>query len=144
MALSDLNLLKLYNEDLNILAIFAMAHDEVEKLSGQLFLYIASRLPRALKQQYLDYLEKKGLDLNSRFEISWEIKLKLKCQIVRKHFSSLRVKKDKCRVRRTIKSGKVLLAQGLLKFGPLLTPLIPLLPTKRKRMPMKIPQIISD
>ena len=63
--LSDLNSLKMYNEDLNTLEIFAMAHDEVEKLSGQLFLDTASRLPHVLKQRYLDYyLNKKGLDLN--------------------------------------------------------------------------------
>ena len=76
--LSDLNSLKMYNEDLNTLEIFAMAHDEVKKLSGQLFLDAASRLPRILKQQYLDYLNKKGLDLmqSSRVgvsEISWEM-----------------------------------------------------------------------
>ena len=62
--LSDLNSLKMYNEDLNTLEIFAMAHDEAEKLSGQLFLDTASRLPHVLKQRYLDYLNKKGLDLN--------------------------------------------------------------------------------
>ena len=60
----DLNSLKMYNEDLNTLEIFAMAHDEVEKLSGQLFVDTASRLPHVLKQRYLDYLNKKGLDLN--------------------------------------------------------------------------------
>ena len=114
--LSDLNSLKMYNEDLNTLEIFAMAHDEVEKLSGQLFLDTASRLSHVLKQRYLDYLNKKGLDLNrpgsSLFEISWEIKLKLKRQIVLKHSLSLRAKKDKCHVQRTIKSGKLPLAQG--------------------------------
>ena len=57
--LNDLNSLKMYNEDLT-LEIFAMAHDEVKKLSGQLFLDTASRLPRVLKQQYLDYLNKIG------------------------------------------------------------------------------------
>ena len=62
--LSDFNSLKMYNEDLYTLEIFAMAHDEVEKLSGQLFLDTASRLPRVLKQRYLDYLNKKELDLN--------------------------------------------------------------------------------
>ena len=64
--LSDLDSLKMYNEDLNTLAIFAMANDEVEKLSGQLFLDTASRLPHVLKQRYLDYLNKKRI----RFELS--------------------------------------------------------------------------
>ena len=41
-----------------------MAHDEVDKLFGQLFLDTACRLPHALEQKYLDYLNKKGLDLN--------------------------------------------------------------------------------
>ena len=54
----------MYNEDFNTLEIFAMAHDEVEKLCGQLFLDTASRFPHVLKQRYLDYLNKKGLDLN--------------------------------------------------------------------------------
>ena len=62
--LSDLNALKIYNDDLNTLEIFAMAHDEVNKLSWQLFLDTASRLPHALKPRYLDYLNKKGLHLN--------------------------------------------------------------------------------
>ena len=63
--LSDLNSLKMYNEDLNTLEIFAMAHDEVEKLSGQLFLDTASRLPHVLKQRYLDYLNKKRIIFES-------------------------------------------------------------------------------
>ena len=62
--LIDLNLLKMYNEDLNTLEIFAMAHNKVEKLSGQLFLDTACHLPHALKQRHRDYLHKKRLDLN--------------------------------------------------------------------------------
>ena len=59
--------LKSYNEDLNIdtLEVFAYAHDEVEKLSGQLLMDVANRLPGVLKRPYLDYLKKSGLDLNS-------------------------------------------------------------------------------
>ena len=41
--------LKAFNDDLNTLEIFAYAHDEVEKLSGQLLLNTASRLPSVLK-----------------------------------------------------------------------------------------------
>ena len=62
--LSDINSLKIYNKDHNTLEIFAIAHDKVEKLFRQLFLDSDSRLPRALKQRYLNYLSKKGLDLN--------------------------------------------------------------------------------
>ena len=35
----------IFNEDLNTLEVFAYDHDEVEKLCGQLFLDMASRLP---------------------------------------------------------------------------------------------------
>ena len=62
----DLNSMKIFNEDLNTLEIFAFAHDEVDKLSGQLLLDTASRLPNTLKRRYLDYLNKKGLDLSHR------------------------------------------------------------------------------
>ena len=55
--------LKLFNEDLNTLEVFACAHDEVEKLSGQLLIDTANRLPSLLK--YLDYLNKQNLNLNS-------------------------------------------------------------------------------
>ena len=48
--------LKAFNEDLNTLEVFAYAHDEVEKLSGQLLLDVAYRLPGVLKRRYLDYL----------------------------------------------------------------------------------------
>ena len=57
--------LKSYNEDLNTLKVYAYAHDEVEKLSGQLLLEVANRLPSVLKRRYLDYLKISGLDLNS-------------------------------------------------------------------------------
>ena len=56
--------LKMYNEDLNTLEVFAYAHDEVEKLSGQLLLDTAARLPNTLKRRYLDFLDKKGLNLS--------------------------------------------------------------------------------
>ena len=56
--------LKMYNEDLNTLEVFAYAHDEVEKLSGQLLLDTAARLPKTLKRRYLDFLDKKGLNLS--------------------------------------------------------------------------------
>ena len=49
--------LKLFNEDLNTLEVFAYAHDEVEKLSGQLLIDTANRLPSLLKRRYLDYLK---------------------------------------------------------------------------------------
>ena len=54
----------MYNEDLNTLEVFAYAHDEVEKLSGQLLLDTAARLPNTLKRHYLDFLDKKGLNLS--------------------------------------------------------------------------------
>ena len=60
----NLTSLKLFNEDLNTLEVFAHVHDEVEKLSGQLMLDTASRLPGTLKRRYLDYLDKKRIDLN--------------------------------------------------------------------------------
>ena len=45
----DLNSLKMFNEDLNTLEVFAFSHDEAEKFSGQLLLDTASRLPTLLK-----------------------------------------------------------------------------------------------
>ena len=57
--------LKLFNEDLTTLEVFAYAHDEVEKLSGQLLIDTANCLPSLLKRQYLDYLNKRNLNLNS-------------------------------------------------------------------------------
>ena len=56
--------LKSFNEDLNTLEVFAYAHDEAEKLSGQLLLDVANRLPGVLKRRYLDYLSRRGLSLN--------------------------------------------------------------------------------
>ena len=58
------SLLKMYNEDLNTLEVFAYAHDEYNKLSGQLLLDTANRLPSALKRRYLDFLDKNGISLN--------------------------------------------------------------------------------
>ena len=55
--------LKMFNED-NTLEVFAYAHDEPGKLSGQLLLDTAGRLPIILKRRYLDYLDKLGLDMN--------------------------------------------------------------------------------
>ena len=56
--------LKAFNDDLKTLEVFAYAHNEVEKLSGQLLLDNASRLPSVLKRRYLNYLAKMGFDLN--------------------------------------------------------------------------------
>ena len=56
--------LKKFREDLNTLEVFAYAHNEIEKLSGQLLLDVANRLPGVLKRRYLDYLNHLGLDLN--------------------------------------------------------------------------------
>ena len=56
--------LKAFNGDLYTLEVFAYAHDEEEKLSGQLLLDTASRLSSVLKRFYFDYLAKMGLDLN--------------------------------------------------------------------------------
>ena len=56
--------MKMYNEDLNTLEVYAFAHDEVDKLSGQLLVDTASRLPNLLKRRYLDYLDKKGLNMS--------------------------------------------------------------------------------
>ena len=56
--------LKMFNEDLNTLKVFAYAHDEPGKLSGQLLLDTAGRLPIILKRRYLDYLDKLGLDMS--------------------------------------------------------------------------------
>ena len=44
--------------------MFAYAHDEVGKLSGQLLMDVANRLPGVLKRRYLDYLSQHGFDLN--------------------------------------------------------------------------------
>ena len=56
--------LKLFNEDLNTLEVFAYAHNEVEKLSGQLLMDVANRLSGVLKRRYLDHLSHKRLNLN--------------------------------------------------------------------------------
>ena len=56
--------LKAFNEELNLLEVYAYAHDEVQKLSGQLLLDTANRLPNVLKRRYLDYLTTIGADLN--------------------------------------------------------------------------------
>ena len=54
----------MYNEDLNTLQVFAYAHAAYSKLSGQLLLDTANRLPSALKRRYLDFLNKNGMSLN--------------------------------------------------------------------------------
>ena len=56
--------LKLYNKDLNTLEVYAYAHNKYEKLSGQLLLDTANRLPNVLKRRYLDYLDKNNISLN--------------------------------------------------------------------------------
>ena len=40
--------LKQFIQELNTLAVFALAHDQYEKLSGQLLLDVANRLPGTL------------------------------------------------------------------------------------------------
>ena len=52
----------MFNEDLNTLEVFAFAHDEPGKLSGQLLLDTTGRLPIILKRRYLDNLDELGLD----------------------------------------------------------------------------------
>ena len=49
--------LKLFNEDLNTMKVFAYAHGEYNGLSGQLLLDTANGLPNLLKSRYLDYLK---------------------------------------------------------------------------------------
>ena len=56
--------LRMFNENLNTFEVFAYAHDEPEKISGQLLLDTAGRLPIILKHGYLDYLDKLGLDMS--------------------------------------------------------------------------------
>ena len=56
--------LKSCNEDLITLEAFAYGHNQVEKLSGQLLLDTANRVPANLKRRYLDKLDKSLLDLN--------------------------------------------------------------------------------
>ena len=64
--------LKVCNEELNLLEVYAYAHDEHEKLLGQLILDTANRLPNFLKRCYLNYLTKIGSDLNRPgFEALW-------------------------------------------------------------------------
>ena len=57
-------LLEAFNEDPNTLEVYAHAHNELGKLSKQLMLDIANRLPGVLKRKYLDYLKKEGFSLN--------------------------------------------------------------------------------
>ena len=56
--------LKAFNEDLNTLKIFAYAHDQSDRLSGQLLLDTANRLPANLKRRYLDFMDKRCMNLN--------------------------------------------------------------------------------
>ena len=56
--------LKSFNEELNLLEEYAYAHNELEKLFGQLTLDTANRFPNFLKRRFLDYLTKIGSDLN--------------------------------------------------------------------------------
>ena len=56
--------LKAFNEDLDTLEVFAYAHDQIDKLSGQLLLDTANRLPGNLKRRYLDFLDRTCIDLN--------------------------------------------------------------------------------
>ena len=52
--------LVMYNDDLNTLEVFAYAHDEYSKLSGQLLHDTANRLPSTMKRRDLYYLDKNG------------------------------------------------------------------------------------
>ena len=52
--------LKSFNEDLNTLEVFAYAHDKIDKLSEQLLLDLANRLPGNLKCRYIDYLDRRS------------------------------------------------------------------------------------
>ena len=56
--------LKLFNEDLNTMEVFAYPHGEYNRLTGQLLLDTANRLPNLMKRRYLDYLKKNGVSLN--------------------------------------------------------------------------------
>ena len=49
--------LKSFNEDLNTLEVFSYVHGKVDKLSEQLLLDGANRLPGSLKRRYIDYLD---------------------------------------------------------------------------------------
>ena len=63
--------LKSFNEVVNLLEVYAYAHNELEKLSGQLTLDTADRLPNFLKRRYLDYRTKTGFDLNRSGFDAW-------------------------------------------------------------------------
>ena len=56
--------LKSFNHDLNTLEVYAYAHDEYHKLSGQLLIDTTNRLPNTLKRRYIDYLHRNGMSLN--------------------------------------------------------------------------------
>ena len=56
--------MKSFNDDLNTLEVYAYAHDEYHKLSGQLLIDTANRLPNTLKRRYIDYLHRNGMSLN--------------------------------------------------------------------------------
>ena len=93
--LNDLNSLKINNEDLNTLEIFAIAHDDAEKLSGLLFLDTASGLFVSCSETEITrlFVQKRNKFESSWvgvFETLWETKLRR--QIVRKHCLSLTVK----------------------------------------------------
>ena len=56
--------LKLFNEDLNTIEVFAYADGEYNRFTEQLLLDTANRMPNLLKRRYLDYLKKNGVCLN--------------------------------------------------------------------------------
>ena len=56
--------LKLFSENLSTSEVLAYAFNQIEKVSGQLMLDTANRLPNTLKRPYLDYLDKTSIDLN--------------------------------------------------------------------------------
>ena len=81
--------MKLFNENLNTLEVFAFAHGDANKLSGQLLFDIANRLPGILKSRYLQSLDQRSLNLTSPgFEslqkfVAHEIKMVIKMMTIK-------------------------------------------------------------
>ena len=55
--------LKLFNEDLNILEVYAYVHDEYQKHLGNYLQNTSNHLPNIEKRQYLGYLDKNRISL---------------------------------------------------------------------------------
>ena len=56
--------LKPFNKDLNMLEVFAYAHDQEKKVSGKLLLNTANHLSGNLKQRFLNYRNRRFLNIN--------------------------------------------------------------------------------